>query len=211
MMDYFHLIDSGQPEHNWEKYYTLKQGDIFVEGGAFWGRYVIIASEKVGPQGRVIAIEPSPVNIATLEKLIERRGLKNVTLVRKALWSKRGRETFCVDGNPAGHKLTPSGVNLIEVEVDAIDNILEELGITVVNLLAADVEGAEAEILRGAERSLTTKKIQNLAIAAYHLGSYQQVQVQIIDFLTSKGYQGIKYEEGVAFARARITHKGGMV
>ena len=211
MMDYFHLIDSGQPEHNWEKYYTLKEGDIFIEGGAFWGRYVKIAAQKVGAQGKVIAIEPSPHNIPTLEKLIERRELKNVTLVRKAIWSEKGREKFCVDGNPAGHKLTTSGERFIEVEVDTIDNILEELGIKTVNLLAADVEGAEAEMLRGAERSLTTKKIQNLAIAAYHLGSYQQVQVQIIDFLTSKGYQGIKYEEGVAFARARITHKGGMV
>ena len=199
MMDYFDLIDSGQPEHNWEKYYTLKQGDTFVEGGAFWGRYAKIASQKVGMQGRVIAIEPSPVNVATLEKLIEKGELKNVSLVRKALWNKRGTKRFCVDGNPAGHKLTASGEKVIDVEVDTIDNILEELGIKVVNLLAADVEGAEAEMLRGAERSLTSKNIENLAIAAYHLGSHHQVQTEIIDFLTRKGYRDVKYEEGVVF------------
>ena len=197
---YYNLIDSGTPEHNWEKYYTLKEGDIFIEGGAFWGRYVIIASHKVGSEGRVIAIEPSPVNIATLEELVKRRRLNNVTVLKKALWSNKDKRKFCIDDNPAGHKLTPSGVNVVEVVVDTVDNILEELEIPTVNLLAGDVEGAEVEMLRGAEKSLDAKKILNLAIAVYHLGSNHQVKVEIIDFIASKGYQDIRYEDGIVFA-----------
>lgn len=39
-------ILDGVPEHNWEKYYQLKEGDIFVEVGPLIGRYAVIVTKK---------------------------------------------------------------------------------------------------------------------------------------------------------------------
>ena len=44
----------------------LKPGDVFVDVGANCGLFAVFAARKVGPTGRVIAIEPLP---AMLERL----------------------------------------------------------------------------------------------------------------------------------------------
>lgn len=42
-------VDWSKVEHIWEYEYELREGDIFLEGGAFMGRYIKRASKKVGP------------------------------------------------------------------------------------------------------------------------------------------------------------------
>ena len=191
-------MSSENPEHNWEKHYQLKLGDVFVEAGAFWCRYGRIASRKVGQTGRAILIEPSPHNIEVIENVVREEGLANVTLIKKAVWSDKGKKKFCVWGNPAGYRLAiPSDEEVIEVEVDTIDNILDELNVPEVSLLAADVEGTEVQLVRSCERHLEDKKILNIAIGAYHNPLNPG---EIINYLTSKGYCDIKYEDGVVFA-----------
>ena len=194
------MLNPGTPEHNWEAYYNLKQGDIYVEAGAFWCRYGRIASKRVGPKGRVVLIEPSPINIAVIEKVVETEGLSNVTLVRRAVWRERGRMKFCCMGNPAGHRLwgSPSDRDVIEVEVDTVDNILD-LGVDHVDLFAADVEGAEVEMVKGMDRWLSEKKILHVAIAAYHRPGNPEA---IMETLKQRGCRDIKYAGGVVYGHA---------
>lgn len=190
-------IRSGTPEHNWEKWYDLKPGDVYVEAGAFWGRYGRIASLKVGATGKVILIEPSPENIDLIQTLIAAENLSNVTLIQKAIWSSKGTQTFSVEGNPASHKLTlPGAKQTINVETDTIDNILRDLGITKVDLLACDIEGAEVELVKGAEENLGKKSIVHVALGAYH---HQYNPSAIMGLLGAKGYRDLKYEEGIVF------------
>jgi len=169
-----------------------------VEAGAFWCRYGRIASRKVGDTGRVILIEPSPSNIEVVEKVVRDEDLANISLIKKAVWSDKGKKKFCKWGNPAGHRLAvPSDEDVIEVDADTIDNILAELNVSHVSLLAADVEGAEVELVKSAESYLEDKKILNIAIAAYHNPLNPK---EITNYLTSKGYRDVKYEDGVVFA-----------
>ena len=55
------MVLSGGPEHDWERYYKLKPGNVFVEVGPFVGRYAMIGSRK--GCSWVILIEPSPLTI----------------------------------------------------------------------------------------------------------------------------------------------------
>ena len=87
------------PEHQWERYYNLKPGDVYVEAGAYLCRYGRIASRKVGSGGRVILIEPSPRNVEVIKEVIDEMNLGNVILVEKAVWSEKGTNLFRVDGN----------------------------------------------------------------------------------------------------------------
>ena len=203
------LIDSGDVQHNWEKHYQLKEGDIFVEGGAFWGRYVRKASKKVGSTGQVIAIEPSPENIRILKVLTEAEALENVTIVEKALWSEPGKEQFFIQENPASHQLKrlplvktgempPEEAEYVEVELDTIENILLGLGIDHVNLLSADIEGAGLAMLKGCGKYLDEKRIRNFAVAVYHMPRAKQEE--FISILRNKDYEASLEDEGIVYA-----------
>ena len=97
-------------------------------------------------------------------------------MVPYAVSDKNGRITFNDIGNPEGgylpdsrltvqynEKLAP--INIVEVETKTIDDYLPEN--EKVTLIKMDIEGAEYEALKGAEK--TIKKYQpRLAISIYH-------------------------------------------
>jgi FkbM family methyltransferase len=201
MPSYIDLVDTGRPEHNWEGHYLLKEGDIFVEAGAFWGRYGRIASRKVGPSGKVILIEASPENQATILDLIKRDGLNNITLIRAAIWSTNGKTNFMKYGNPAGHRIAVEhdSINypgdVILVDQVTLDEVLPPL-VDHVDLLSSDVEGAELEMVKGANVLLSKGFIKNVAIGAYH---NPDKPTQIMEILRGYGFKGLRYEEGIVF------------
>src|ERR1051325_3193678 len=61
------------------RHFNTKQGDIVVDVGAHIGKYTIIASKRVGANGKVIAIEAHPGNYEMLNRNIKLNGLTNVT------------------------------------------------------------------------------------------------------------------------------------
>src|ERR687884_1985050 len=65
-----------------------KQGDIVVDVGAHIGRYTIIASKRVGANGKVIAIEAHPGNYEMLNRNIKLNNLSNVIALNYAVYSK---------------------------------------------------------------------------------------------------------------------------
>src|SRR5919112_1930622 len=46
----------------------VRPGDTVLDVGAHFGIYTLLASELVGPSGRVVAFEPDPVSRSQLEK-----------------------------------------------------------------------------------------------------------------------------------------------
>ena len=191
-------VRSAGPEHEWERYYKLKPGDVFVEAGAFWGRYGIIASLK--GCSKIILIEASPANIATIENVVAVDGLKNVILVKKAITSEKKKVGFVTWGNPAGNRLSHGPDDFpgdtVEVEGDTLDNILTDLGVDCVDLLASDCEGAEIDLVKGAEKYLKEARIRHVAIGTYHAqGNHEAVA----SMLGERGFKGLKYEDGVTY------------
>lgn len=75
-------LAKGIPEHNYEKYYELKKGDIFVDVGAYWCRYGLIACKK---GCKVIMIEPSPEGQYIINKIIEIEKLENIILITDSI------------------------------------------------------------------------------------------------------------------------------
>jgi len=190
------LFSSNCPEHQWEGRYRLRPGDTFVEAGAFWGRYGLIASKRVGPEGRVILIEGNPQNTDVIERVIKHYSLSNVTLVKGIVWSRDEYTKMCVWGNPAGSRraLDSDLVNypnsVVNVRAYTLDALLPELGAQNVDLLACDVEGAEVEMILGTDRYLSEGRIRNVALAAYHQSSFPE---RIMDFLRKRGFVDLFY------------------
>lgn len=146
-----------------------KEGDIVVDIGAHMGRYSITSSKLVGPHGKVIAVEAHPYNFKLLQRNIRLNGLTNVTTLNCAVYSKKDKLKLYLPDEEQGYTMHHSlmtnylvskyseGIEqkYIEVQAYTLDNLMQRSGITQINWIKIDVEGAEYEVLRGAREILS--------------------------------------------------------
>lgn len=159
-------------------------GDTVIEGGAFPGDFTIFASRQVGPTGRVFAFEPNPSNFAHLKRHIEAFKCTNVTLIPKGLWSHDCQRKMA--GRGVESHLQNDGA--VDVELVAIDSEMKRRGVTKVDFVKMDIEGAEPEAVRGAAEILRNSSAK-LAIASYHDFEGHETRTAIEQTLQTLGYK----------------------
>src|ERR687889_2131515 len=145
-----------------------KQGDIVVDIGAHMGRYTIIASKRVGTNGKVVAIEAHPGNFEMLNRNIKLNQLANVISLNYAVYSKETKIKLYVPGEESGNTIYNTLISdratneekFVEVNANTLDYLLQSKGIKQeeVNWIKIDVEGAEFEVLKGAANILSKSK-----------------------------------------------------
>ena len=142
----------------------LERGMVFVDVGAHVGYYTLLAANRVGPMGKVYAFEPESANFSILEENIGLNGYQNIVPVKSAVSSRSGSSTLYLTALDNGrhstyhHDLPEIGSEVvIETTLDAF---FEAEGWPRVDLVKMDVEGAEADVLRGMEGLL--KKSEEL-------------------------------------------------
>jgi len=101
----------------------------------------------VYPEARIVALEPSTRNYGILAR--NTRGFETVEIHRLALFSDRGSRRLYLAERGGDNSLMNAGGAFEEVETTTLDEFAREHGIDHVDILKIDVEGAEAEILRG--------------------------------------------------------------
>jgi FkbM family methyltransferase len=183
--------------------HPFKRGSVVVDAGARIGAFAAKISSEIGPQGRIIAIEPEPHNFACLRKNIEANGLTNVVAIQKALWSRTQRMDIYLSGNAAAHSVYhdafySSTNHSINVEADTLDRILQEIGIASVDFIKMDIEGSEIEALKGMRKTLESQT--QLSIAAYHPVEGQLTHTVIVPQLAHLGFK-TAYVDGIVHAR----------
>jgi len=137
----------------------LRPGDTFYDVGANAGFFTLVAARAVGPTGRTVSFDPDPVNIANIEAQLKLNELASSRAIREAVSGAEGEATFSFDtpGSPMGHLgPTRAGETQITVPVTTIDAAIAKYGTP--SLLKIDVEGMEAEVLKGADRVLSEVK-----------------------------------------------------
>ena len=144
----------------------LKAGMVFVDVGANDGYYSLFAARRVGPTGRVVAVEPSSRERANLQRNIERNGLDNVRVVSAALGAMAGvADLRLAQDAHSGHNTLGKfahddvqAARLERVNVQTLDAVASELGLGRIDFVKIDVEGAEASVVAGARSVLTTMR-----------------------------------------------------
>jgi FkbM family methyltransferase len=191
-------------EHSiYENYYQVKKGDVVIDIGAYIGLFTLKAAKAVGDEGIVIAIEPEKDNLTFLERNIDANGLRNVVIVKKGVWSGRGKKKLYLynEGGGSGHSLLNFDTEnrCVEIEVDTLDNILVESGIKQVNFIKMDIEGAEIEAYQGMKDALKHEEL-NLSFAAYHVVNGKETYKTIVPWLKRDGFQ-VHTRQGFVYGR----------
>jgi FkbM family methyltransferase len=135
----------------------IEPGMTVVDVGAHIGYFTLIAARRTGPAGRVYAFEPDPLNY----ELLTRNVLENtfdgiVTASKKAVTKRcgqvsifRGRANTC---HNSILRAPGTGEQIIYADAISLDEAFAAEGWPAVHVLKMDIEGAEKDALKGAER-----------------------------------------------------------
>ena len=142
-------------EYAFRRYFEEITQGVFVDVGANIGKYTIKVARQVGDNGRVISIEPESCNFEILKANIKLNRLSNVTLVNAACWNKNEKLKLYLAQLPGDHSVKePVSTDFVEVSALKLDDILKHLQIEYVSFIKIDAEGADGEVLEGAEKTI---------------------------------------------------------
>jgi FkbM family methyltransferase len=173
----------------------LSEGDRFVDIGANFGWYTMLASSIVGPKGHVFAFEPSPVAAGVIADAITEHALKNVTLVRAAVGDIVGHEQIYMPVNDIVHSpsVFQSDPNFtpLQVPLVTLDGYTPLADGRPIDLMKIDIEGYEPNALRGMHELAQKGIIKNL-FCEFNSGWLKRnatTPAQLFDQIVSYGFR----------------------
>ena len=137
---------------------ACRDGMTFLDVGANLGYYTALAARAVGPNGRVLAVEPDPDSFGYLEQTIAANAVGNVEAYPVAASDAPATLPLYISTNNRGdNRLYASGEDRPQVEVAArpLDALLRENKIDTVDLIKIDVQGYEPKVIAGLRETIT--------------------------------------------------------
>lgn len=140
----------------------LKPGMTVIDIGANEGHFSLFFASIVGPQGSVLAVEPSPRELMALRRNISLNLGASVTIEDRACSNHEGEAILLLADNPhcgtnTLGKFIYENTGLYKqetVSLTTLDRLVDKHQFTCVHFIKIDVEGAEAKVLEGARRTL---------------------------------------------------------
>lgn len=134
---------------------TIQKDKIVFDIGAQAGFYTLLASELVGGSGKVFAFEPLPENIEYLKKHLQLNHVENVTIIDAAVSGECGLAPFKLGVDNSLGRIASEGT--LKVKTVGLDALISKGELPEPDYIKIDAEGAELEILRGAQVVLKSK------------------------------------------------------
>ena len=159
----------------------IEPGMVFFDIGANAGFFSLLAASKCQ---RVYAFEPLPANLRRVRRNIEINGLRNVSLVQKAVGDREATATLYVpesDNSGLASLTYMAGATSIEVPVITLDGFTRKKNFARVDLIKIDIEGAEVMAFEGARDLLSRLDAPDVIFEA-HPGS------EAAKWLQQRGY-----------------------
>lgn len=129
----------------------LGAGDAFVDIGANCGLFSLFAAKAVGPQGRVLAVEPQPEMARRLRFNARANRFDQIAFVEAAIGAEDGSATLHVKEGQYGLSSLHADVGgdgaSVTVPVRPLLAIVREAGLSRIDALKIDIEGFEDRAL----------------------------------------------------------------
>ncbi len=116
-------------------------------------------------RAQIYCFEPVEATHRLLESRL--RGYDNVRVFKLALGAEEGIGTMVLEGQSdmfflrrgTSETIVPDDTPVEQVTVETLDNFCESNGVAHINYLKIDTEGADLEVLRGAENMLSRQQV----------------------------------------------------
>ena len=184
----------------------LSPGATFVDVGADFGIYSLRAGPIVGRAGHVIAVEPNPESIRLLETNIAANHARMIAVAPVACSDTETTLDLYVSPHRNSGETSLSKTNASQegavsrsykVRARPLDDIIRESGVTRVDAIKIDVEGAEYLVLRGARQTLNRFHPMLLVeIVEHQLRAMNTSSTELRDFLQANGYREGRQDGG---------------
>lgn len=163
-----------------ELLYTLRQevveGMVCLDLGANIGYVTLLMAEKVGPSGKIYAIEPDPANIELLSMNVKINDYDDrIEVLNMAVSNEQGEMDFYVGKSSnlgSMSKTKNSKGTPIKVKVDTLTNFCDAYGTP--ELIKMDIEGHEVEVLEGMYDVVRSDGFPCKIIMELHPGHYSE-------------------------------------
>ena len=178
----------------------LKPDDVFFDIGAHFGYFSLLASQLVGPEGRVHAFEPARFTFDVLAQNL--CDVSNVRCNRTAIWNAE----IELQLNDFGVKLsafnsfrgqktgrTVEAHETYSVPAITIDRYVSQNGV-VPTVIKVDAENAEYEVVEGMRETMKQYRSIVTLEVGYHIGTEsQKMSREAVLLAESFGYRAMEY------------------
>jgi FkbM family methyltransferase len=176
-----------------------------VDVGANEGLFTLLAARRVGPEGRVFALEPSSRELSHLRANLELNRLTNVEVAQLALYAHAGETQLTIaQTGHEGHNTVAAEIGnptvavagVERVRLETLDRFVEEQGLERLDLIKIDAEGSEARILEGGLTTLRElQPVVLLEVEAPHLAAHGSSVEGLLELLADAGYEISVFDE----------------
>lgn len=172
----------------------IKKGMVCLDCGGNIGYYATLESNLVGKEGRVIAVEPSPVNFRYLKKNLELQNQGNYEVHNIACGKEDGEITFVIHKISNMCRFANEGEQesedkkLVKIPVRKLDTFLADKKLDRLDFLRMDIEGSELKLFEGAKEII--KKFKPMIQIELHLGHLGPENTRkLLLYLQGEGYE----------------------
>jgi FkbM family methyltransferase len=166
-----------------------RPGEVVVDAGACIGRHTLWLARAVGPQGKLIALEPLPANFRMLRRNVRANRLANVVCIPAALGATRGQVELRFDYETSTASSRRELPGRAVVDQWSLDLLLAELGVETVDIIKLDVEGMEIDALEGARQTLAASPHARIVVEVHSHSRQLDGQCRLRKWLEEHDYQ----------------------
>lgn len=186
----------------------VRPGDTCIDVGAHLGYFSVLMSALAGGSGKTLAIEPNP-RIASLLKRTSEINHPGFRVWEGALSNLSGRTEIHIPRLHTGDssllvrkEAGEEGFIREEVAVDTLDRLLPAFGLSRVDVMKIDAEGAEPLIFKGMPETLSAnpdlKIVMEFSPGLYH-------DAREFSRILSERFDAYTIESGFRFVPFHIT------
>ena len=190
----------------------LKPGMVALDIGAHIGEYSVLFASRIGPTGWVHSFEPDPSVFPFLRDNVQGNHLDNVAVNEAAVADLDGTAPFFIEPDATSSHLVdfaavPVNGKAVKktVATTTIDAYVDRAGISTLDAVKLDIEGAELAALKGGENALRAMR-PGLVFVECHSNPLADAAHE---YLAGLGYE-VEVDRGHMFPhlRARVSSGG---
>lgn len=177
---------------------VLHEGATFIDIGTNVGFYSVLALDRVGPSGKVYSFEIDPRPLRCLRRTITEFGYSNIHVTEAAVADIDGVLSFEPKADHGHNSIDRSASLGRKVLSVKLDTWAASTGLSRLDAIKIDVEGAEKFVLEGARETISLFKPLLLCEAQEETASsFGYTPRDLIRQLESLGYKSV-WVSGVA-------------